>query len=104
MAVNLSALQRQWFAKHLTGVTAQTPLNDLKKKYFTSQIGGPAANVNDINDMELQWLRKVITDNGATPVETQHSGELWMQAVASLGLNVSKYNNENQITFYQNAP
>jgi hypothetical protein len=101
MAVNLGALQRQWFARHLSGVTAQTPLNDLKRRYFVSQIGGASANVQDLNDMEVQWFRKLINDNGGTP-SGMYPPDLLKQALAALGFTVTKYDNQNRINLFQN--
>lgn len=101
MAVNLSAIERQWFSTHAVGGTPQTPLNDLKRRYFTSQIGGSAANIKDLKDMEAQWFRKLINDNGGTPVGI-YSPDLLKQALSALTFRVSKFDNENRITLFQN--
>ncbi len=103
MAVDVTALERKWLSDHTTGVGPQTPLNDLKRKYYVSQIGGPAADVRYLQDLEKQWLRKVITDASGTPSGTRHVEQLWREAVTALGYRVSNYVNENKATFYINT-
>lgn len=100
---DLTTVERKWFAERVSGSTPQTPLNDLKRQYFVSEIGGAAADVRYINDLEKQWLRKRVADNGGTVQNTRHTADLWRQAVASEGLTVSNYENENKLTFYLNA-
>ena len=100
---DLTVAERTWFAERVTGSTGRTPLNDLKRNYYVSQIGGSAASINDLNDLERQWLRKRIDDNSATVQDTRHVEDLWRQAVASEGFTVSRYVNENKLTFYLNA-
>ena len=101
--VKLSQQERRWFATLVAGTTSQTPLNDIKRRYFISQIGGVSADIKSLPDLEIQWLRKAITDAGATPVETSYTSELWRQLVSALSLNVSRYENENKLTFFTNA-
>ncbi len=103
MAANLDTARRKWLMTHVTGVTAQTPLGDILRKYYISQIGGISADVKSLSDLEMQWLRSKITAAGHTPVQTGFSGELWKQLVGALSLRVSKYENENKLTFYLNA-
>jgi hypothetical protein len=103
MSINLTTAQRKWLMTHTTGVSAQTPLGDILRKYYVSQIGGLSANVHALGDLEKQWLRKAIVDAGATPVNTKWVSELWKQIVGALGLRVSKYEKENKLTFYLNA-
>lgn len=100
---NLSQAERTWFATHTTGTTSQTPLNDIKRRYFISEIGGASADIKSLGDLESQWLRKAITDAGGTPVSTGYTSELWRQLVGALNLTVSKYEPENRLTFYLNA-
>lgn len=102
MAANLSALERTWLATHTTGTSSQTPLNDIKRRYFVSQIGGSAADINSLGDLEAQWLRSVIVTAGGTPSSTQFTSQLWKEAVIALGYRVSNYLNENKLTFYLN--
>src|SRR5258708_2828079 len=103
MSVKFTQVQRKWLMTHVSGKTAQTPLNDLLRAYYISQIGGPAAYVNSLNDLERQWLRKVIIAAGQTPVDTKYVGSLWGQAVATLGQPVSNYTIQNKIQYYLNA-
>ena len=104
MADYLSEQERQWFYKKVgSGVDSQTPINDIKKIYFISEIGGASADVTHLGDLEKQWLRKRISDNGDTPVTTKYVSELWRQVVASEGLTPSARIEENKMTFYTGA-
>jgi len=102
MTVDLTAIEKRWLLTHTTGATSQTPLNDIKRKYFVSEIGGTAADVKSLNDLERQWLRKVIVDASGTPSATIYAEQLWKEAVSALGYTVSKFLNENKVTFYLN--
>lgn len=102
MVVNLGAVERTWFAKRVTGQSATTPLNDLKRLYLVAQIGGPAADVNALNDLERQWVRSLIVANGATPQGDKLS-DLWTQLVASAGFRASKFLRENRLTYFLNT-
>jgi len=99
---SLSVLERKWLSEHATGTTPTTSMNDLKRRYYVSQIGGAAADVKSLNDLERQWLRKDITDNSGTPNGSELS-DLWIQAIAARGLRVSRHIDENKQTFYRNV-
>ena len=94
---NLSELERSWLA---TRVLAG-PVNDMKRRYYISQVGGAAANSNDLDDLEKQWLRKLIVAGGGTPSGGYVAG-LWRQAVSVLGYRVSNILTDNKSTFYRN--
>lgn len=91
-------VERTWFATRVPGQLSTTPLNDLKRAYFAEQLGA-SAHIHDLDDAEKQWLRKVITVSGGTPTGMQLS-DLWIQLLASSGLRVSKYMDENKKTYY----
>lgn len=101
---SLSELERSWFQirGNMNGlsVNAGTPLNELKRRYFISQIGGAAANINSLEDLEKQWLRAVI---GSGVSNTRYLADLWRQAVGAKGLSVSVRMEENKKTFYRNV-
>lgn len=94
---NLSELERSWLAFRVPVGT----VNDMRRRYYISQIGGLAANVNDLDDLERQWLRKVIVANGGTPAGRYVAG-LWRQVVSVLGYRVSNNLSDNKSTFYRN--
>lgn len=98
----LSQLERTWLAQRVAGQLGTTSLNDIKRRYYVSQIGGSAANVQSLHDLEVQWLRKDIIDNSGTPNGDAVS-DLWKQAVATRGLRVSQFLDENRKTFYLNV-
>lgn len=77
-------------------------LRDHMRAYYVSQIGGPAASIKSIMDLEKQWLRKVITTNGGTPASNYLSA-LWKQAVQVKSLHVDPMIEENQITYWLNV-
>lgn len=96
MAVLLSKAKRDWLIAHLTGGAEPTEqLGSIERRFLIQEVG---------SDSEKQWLRQVISDNGGTPSGTIYEGELWKEANAVLGLDVSKRMEENQLTFYLNAP
>ncbi len=74
-------------------------LRDHMRAYYISQIGGPAANIKSINDLEKQWLRLVITTNGGTP-NSQYLSALWTQAVQSKSYPVAKNIEQNQMVYW----
>lgn len=94
---SLSELERSWLA---TRVLAGT-VNDMKRRYFISRVGGPAANTNVLDDLEKQWLRGLIVANGGTPSGRYVAG-LWRQTLSVLGYRVSNNLNDNKMTFYKN--
>jgi hypothetical protein len=99
MTVYLNQLERDWYARHLTGVTPQTPIGQIKRRYWISQVGASGSN-RGFDDLETAWLNKVVSDGGGDPDTTS---DLWMEAVISLGKTPSKYLNQNKIIFFQNA-
>ncbi len=99
---SLSQLERTWLAQRVSGQLGTTPLNDIKRRYYVSQIGGAAADVRSLDDLEKQWLRKDITDNLGTPNGDELSS-LWIQALSARGLSVNKFINENKKTYYLNV-
>jgi hypothetical protein len=97
---SLSEVERSWFAQRIPGTLGTTPLNDIKRKYYMSELGG--TDVRFLGDLEVQWLRKVITAAGGTP-SGNYSADLWKQAVDSAGLRVSNSTDENKQTYYRNV-
>ena len=98
----LSQIERSWLATRVAGQTGQTPFNDLKRRYYVSQIGGASSDVKSLIDLERQWLRKDITDNSGVPNGGEVS-DLWKQALAARGLRVSQFIDENKKTYYLNV-
>ena len=95
----LSELERSWFQTHLTSVSPQTPLGELKKLYYLSQVGSGYSGTNTLAELETAWLKKVIVDNGATP-SGDYDSELWKEVVASQGKTPTRYVNQNKILFF----
>lgn len=95
--MTFTEIERQWFVTRVPGLS-RVPINDLKKQYYTSQVGTSGT----LGDLEKQWLRKTITDNGGTPNGNQVS-DLWTQLLASASLRVSKSTDENKMTYYLNT-
>ncbi len=100
--VSLSQIERSWLADKVAGTLGTTPFNDIKRKYYVSQIGGASADVKSLVDLERQWLRKDITDNSGVPNGGEVS-DLWKQALAARGLRVSQFIDENKKTYYLNV-
>ena len=100
--VSLSQIERSWLADKVTGIIGTVPVNDIKRRYYVSQIGGASADVKSLSDLERQFLRKDITDNSGVPVGGELS-DLWKQALAARGLRVSQFIDENKKTYYLNV-
>ena len=95
----LAELERSWFAQKVGSANDRLTINELKRSYFINQ----GASARDLNDLEAQWLRKVISANAATPSNTNNLSTLWIEAVSSAGLTTSKYINNNKQTYYKNV-
>lgn len=74
-------------------------LRDHMRAYYILRIGGAAASIKTINDLEKQWLRKVITNAGGTP-SSNYLSELWMQAVQAKGYPVHTNIESNQVVYW----
>lgn len=99
--MRLSLIERKWFASRVPGQSGTTPLNDIKRRYYVSQLGS-VPSVNSLTDLEKRWLRATITANGKTPTGDSLA-DLWTQLVASAGLRVSKRIDENRQTYFLNT-
>jgi len=95
-------VEREWFLTRVTGATAQTPIGQMKRTYWISQLGSTASNYG-LGDLESRWLVKVIIDAGDTPSDENSMATLWKEAVIAIGKTPSIRMTENQMTFYKNA-
>lgn len=96
---SLSELERSWFSQKSPGLSATTSLNDIKRRYYMSQL--PGTDIRFLSDLEMQWLRKTITTAGGTP-SGEYPADLWRQLVGINSLRVSKSMDENKQTYYRN--
>ena len=101
-ATFLNQKEREWVSVKATGVTAQTPLNQIKRKYYISYLGGTIPPTATLADLEARWLNKYIRTLGGTP-SSQDIPTLWKEAVVAIGQTPSKFLNDNKIIFYINA-
>jgi len=100
MAKSLNQIEREFLTSRLTGVSAQTPINQMRRMFYAQYLGIQAGPTIGFQELENRFLKKVITDNSGTPGEYQ----LWEQAVAELSVVPSKYENENRRLLYLNLP
>lgn len=100
MSKNLSQIEREFLSSRIAGATAQTPINQLRRRFYSEYVGIQSTPTTGLMDLEYQFLRKVIVDNGGTPAEY----ELWKQAVTALGVQSSQYEHENKRLLYLNLP
>lgn len=98
--MDLTAIQRQYYQTKVTGATAQTPLHELEMSYWRSRVGG---STKFREQLEKEWLNYEIGQAGGTPSGSKYSEQLWRELVTALGLRVSKYVNENKLTFFLNT-
>ncbi len=101
-ATFLRQAERAFLLRKTTGFTAQTPVGQLRRVYYATYLGGDNSAAT-LADLEARWMKKYITDQGATPIASDYAPELWQQIVASIGKTPSKFMNDNQLTFYLNA-
>jgi len=100
MAKNLGQVEREFLGSRLTGVSAQTPINQMRRMFYTQYLGIQSTPTTGFKELENRFLKKVIVDNGGTPTAYQ----LWEQAVAELSVVPSNYENENRRLLYLNLP
>lgn len=98
MANDLSQIEREFYQTRLTGASAQTPINSLRMLYW-KQLGLTGGTYADL---ERQFYRKVITDQGATPSNTRYLSLLVREAVSALGKTATPNLNQNKLTVYKN--
>lgn len=100
---SIDQIEREFLYGRLTGVTAQTPLNQMRRMFYAQYVGITAGPSVGLKDLQNQFLFKVINDNGGTPA-SNYDPDLWREAVAALGVTPSKYVNENRRLLYLNLP
>lgn len=101
-ATRLQEVERAYFRRKVGATAAQEPLQNLKRRYISGFVAGTNPTTK-IDELEKMFLRKIISDAGATPTNN-YLATLWRQAVVAVGKVPSKYINDNKITFYLNAP
>lgn len=101
-ATFLNQKEREWISAKVTGATAQTPLNQLKRMYYISYVGGTIPPTVSLTDLEIRWLDKYIRTLLGTP-SSKDISTLWKEAVVAIGQTPSKFLNDNKIIFYSNA-
>ena len=87
--------ERFWFSSRVTASTNQMPFNQLKRTYWTG-----LGLVGTFAMQERLWLKKIITDNGATPSATNNVATLLKEALSALGIVPSIRQTENWFTLY----
>jgi len=101
-ATRLKEVERAYFVRKNPGADAPTkPFNQIKRDYIVGFIGG-IGKATKMEMIETLWLQKIAADAGYSP--SPHLGDLWKQAVLSIGQNPTNNYNDNKIKFYVNAP
>ena len=94
---SLAELERRYFVEKAGGATHDESLNNIKRRYWLGLLGGDRNT--GFNGLEKDWLRKIINDNGGTP-SGDYLSSLYVEAVAALSGNPTKYINENKKQIY----
>lgn len=94
---SLSELERRYFVEKNGGADRSEKVTGLKRKYWLGLFGGDRNT--GLDDLEKQWLAKIINDNGDTPSDNETS-TLYIEAIVALGGTPTKYINENKKQVY----
>lgn len=87
---SLSAAEHDWFATQ-SGLSGNAPLTQHKAVVFgNAGVGGN----KPLTQMEREWLQKIAGSS------KNNEGDLWREAVASLGLTASTSTSENKRLFF----
>ena len=101
MAVRLAEVERAYFIRKLAeDVNPQISLNEIKVRYWVKFVGGFPSKT-PFNDMEWAWIVKVL---GAATSSREDWDDAWKEMVSTIGQTPVKYQNQNKLTFYLNAP
>jgi len=101
MAVRLQEIERVYFIRKLgQTVPPSMSLNEIKIRYWVSYVGGFAQGT-PFNDMEWAWIVKVL---GAATASREDWDDAWKEMVSTIGQIPVKYQNQNKLIFYLNAP
>lgn len=98
-------VQRRYMMTHTTGVTSQTPLGELERRYYVQYLAGSATvgPTTSLNDLKIRWMRKWIqTNSGAAPTQN-FTSDLWKAMVASIGFRPVNSTATNIMNFWLNA-
>ncbi len=102
MTANLSIAENDYFVRKLNeNVAPNTHLNDIKIRYWVKFVGSFLAGTT-FHDMEWAWLVKVISDSGQD--SSGRWSDKWRKMVIAVGKTPTKYQKQNKLLFYLNAP
>lgn len=98
----LDQVEREWLGKKITGgVTAQAPLEELRRKYFTQIVSGTGPQTK-FGELELRWLRAEIIARGGTPTG-KYRHILWRELVSAISKTPVTALGENKRLFFTYA-
>ncbi len=97
----LSQIEREYFTRKVgsANVTAQTPLNDIRRIYYSAQLGNVTTQT-PFAEIETRWQIKVIRDAGKTPSNENSNATLWREMVVAKGGTPVHSVAGNKIKFY----
>lgn len=96
--MRITQVERDFFVSR----TGEKNLTNAKKLYFISALGAGSLKMG-LLDLERQYLKKLITDSGGTPI-SHFVGDLLVEVCAIKGYPVSDLEQENRRTLYLNLP
>lgn len=97
--------ERRFMMIHTTGVTAQTPLGELQRRYYVQYLAGTGSVTaqTSLNDLKIKWMRKWIQTNSGTAPTQNFTSDLWKAMVASIGFRPVTSTATNIMNFWLNA-
>lgn len=95
---NLSQAELEWLRSRVPELSS-APIGQIKRVYYMQQVGRTTGTTNEL---ELDWIRTVISNNGGMPVGNRLT-DLWKQMMAQLGLPVFNNLSQMKLVFYKTA-
>lgn len=97
--------EQAFYLRNTTGVSGQTPWDQLQRTYYTQYLADPNVNATktSLQDLQIRWMKKWIGAHGGTPPVGNWESDLWKYMVSGLGIKPVTSTATNIFNFFQNA-
>lgn len=86
--------------REVSGSTPTTPLDLLKRQHYYAIIGTGVSSQTPFQELEKRWLVEMINDNTGTVTNSKSISALWRDLVLAIGQVPGIRMSENQRLFY----